>query len=192
MFVTKFDIYGKGNPPGLLEDLYGGIVDIYNLPPVAMLRASVVNSVKWPDTSTNGLQVFYLENMIEEQRPLIFEIRFEGNAEAREHVSVFLSLYEGTIGNLSIQFPGRNGRGCFSRIMATMKSLAHTQRLDPKGLNFEIQGFPETGNARYIREHSLSAFVWSDLINRYLHTSEDESKLSEVKRGKINPNARGY
>lgn len=191
MFVTKFDIYGKGNPPGLLEELYAGIAETYSLPPVAMLRASVVNNVKWPDTSTHALQVFYLENMIEEQRPLIFEIRFKGNAEAREHVAVFLSLYEGTIGNLSIQFPGRNGRGCFSRCMATLKSLAHTQELGPRDIKFEIQGFPEAGNARYIREHSLTAFVWSDLVERYLHSSEDERLLSEARRGKINPNARG-
>ena len=183
MFVTKLDIRGSREYPDLLTSIYQGIAEIYNLPSAAMLYASLQTSVKWPDPSTHEFQVYYLENMLEENKVPLFQVRFKPNADAREQVAIFLSLRDKEIGNMSIQFPGRSGRGCFSRIMAILKSAEYTRRLPSDVLAFEVQGFTECGLAAYIKEHGLSAFVWIEGLGRYLHTREDPSKVRDIRRG---------
>lgn len=183
MYCTKLDIYGLKQYPLLLSAIYEGIAEIYNLPPLEMLMSSIKTDVQWPDRSTHGLQVYYLEDMIEESASHVFEIRFKPAKEAREHVAIFLSLRESSIGNMSIQFPGRSGRGCFSRIFAVVKSASHDLRISNRDLNFEAQGFTECGTSAYIKEHSLSAFAWVEGLNRYIHVKEDPRQIRDVRSG---------
>jgi len=52
-------------------------------------------------------------------------------------------------------------------------------------IEFECAGFGERDTFRFIREHSLSAFVWQERIARYLHVTDHLMEVKEVRGSKI-------
>lgn len=182
MYCTQLSVYGNRVYPLLVGAIYEAVCLDYNLPSVDLLMRSLKNDVVWP-TGDNNLQVYYLDNLQENNRKDLFQIRFATSRDARELVSVFLSVEESRVVNMTVHFPGRTGRGCFSRILAAMKSAAHQLGLNAREIQFEVQGFPEAGLSTYIREQSLTAFVWVEGLGRYVHVKEDPSKFTDVRRG---------
>lgn len=181
MYVTNFHIYGSKQYPLVLGSLYEAIAEKFELPALETLVKSLNNDVEWNRTERNRLQVHYLEDMIEQQDKSVFQVRFATNKDVRDLTSLFLSVRASQVLNISISFPGRNGRGAFSKMLALLKSLSH--RLRTNELDFEIEGFSES-SPTYIRERSLSAFVWVDGVGRYLHTRENPNQIDEVKKGR--------
>jgi hypothetical protein len=165
-----------------LTALYGAIADKYQLPELELLLRSLKSDVQWPHA--DRLQVYFLDSLMEQTEKDLFQVRFASSKDARDLVSIFLSVQGSRIQNMTVIFPGRYGRGTFSIILGLLKSTAHTLNMQARDFEFQAEGFPEAGPATYIRERSLSAFVWIDGLNRYVHVKEDPSRFSEVRRGK--------
>jgi hypothetical protein len=164
MLAISMSIYG---PPS--TEIYQQLAETYNLPTIGMLVASIDHDISWQcDPST---QVYYVDNLREQNRRNTFQIRFEVRPGMHDMIDVFVSLNEDnqTVHSLSIRFQPRGNRGCASKVLAWLKSAAH----DGKEAEFEIQGFGERDGLRFIREHSLSAFQWHETLQRYLHVTDD-------------------
>lgn len=186
MYCTTLAIYGSKRYPLLLGSIYESIAELYTLPGVEILIGSLHRDVHWPDFPENKLQVYFLEDMLgqTQEEKAVFQIRFSTSLKSRELTSLFISIQRSEVKNMTIQFPGRSGRGSFSRVLAAMKSVAHTLNVPAGDLEFEASGFPEVGLATSIREHSLSAFVWIEGLQRYLHVRENPSQISDVRKGR--------
>jgi hypothetical protein len=174
-------VKGLARYPLLVSGLYGAIAEKYTLPSLELLCVAAEKEVEWPERDT--LQVFYLDNLMKAIDYQLFQVRFTAGKEAKQMISLFLSVKDGIVVNMSATFEGRSGRGAFSNMLGFLKSLAHTLKIDTRDIDFEIQGFAESHMA-YIREHSLSAFVWSERHGRYLHIKENPDKIDAPPRNK--------
>lgn len=183
MYITQIDMYGSRSYPLVLGMIYGNIAEHYELPEIETLHQSLKTEVSWPDRSRSRLEVYYLENMIEQQERADFQVSFSTSKDARGLTSLFLTLEQSQVRELSIWFPGRTGRMSATKIIGWMKSSMATLHMPPKELQFEVQGFAEEGPSNYIKEHSLSAFIWIEALNRYLHVRENPRGIDDVKRG---------
>jgi hypothetical protein len=185
MYVTQITISNVLKYPLLLSLIYEKIADQYQLPGIETLLGSLNNDMIWPDRSESRLQAYYLEDMIEEQQGSPFEIRFATSQKARELTCLNLSTEKGQVTHITIHFPGKSGRMSASHVISYMKSVMVTLGMEKKDLQFEVQGFPETGESAYIKEKNLSAFRWIDPLNRYLHVKENPADIDDVKRGYV-------
>jgi hypothetical protein len=183
MYITQIDMYGSRAYPLVLGMIYGNIAEHYELPEIELLLQSLKREVSWPDRSRNHLEVHYLENMLEQKECTDFQVSFTTSKDARALTSLFLSIEQSQVKELSIWFPGRTGRMSATKVIAWMKSSMTTLHMPSKELEFEVQGFTEEGPSTYIKEHSLSAFVWIDALNRYLHVRENPRGIDDIKRG---------
>jgi len=184
MYCTKIDIFGSQAYPLFAGAIYEKIAEHYRLPDIRLILKSLNETVDWPDRDYNRLEAYYLDNLIEENRRDLFQIRFSTAANSRELTSLFLSVEESQVKTISVQFPGRSGQMAGSHIIACIKSAIHVFHISPSSLEIEVQGFLEEGWAGYIKEHSLSAFVWVEPINRYLHVKENPHGTEFVRKGK--------
>nr|MBA2680293.1 hypothetical protein [Ktedonobacteraceae bacterium] len=153
MYCTSINLYGSKSYPLALAMIYADIAETYRLPDLRLLQQSVTESVQWPDASYSKLEVYFLDNLMDAQEETIISLRFATGKDVREKVALSLSTAQSQVLNISIQFPGKTGRGAASNVLATIKSVAHQLRFRPDELEFEVQGFPEQGQASYIREH---------------------------------------
>lgn len=181
MYCSQLSIYGSRAYPMALSSLYEAMAEKFILPDIQTLMGSLKRDVSWPPN--DRLQVYYMENMLEQNEKALFQVRFASAREARELVSIFLSVEQSAVQNITVVFPGRTGRGAFSQILAHVKSVTHALRMRDT-FEFEAQGFPEQGPSGIFREHNLSAFVWVEGLGRYIHVKERPDQFSEVRRGK--------
>ncbi len=183
MYVTQIALYGNKRYPLALGLIYNVVAEYYKLPDLKLLQASARDTVQWPVT-TPPLQVYYLDSLTEASDKDIFQVRFGSSKDARDLISLFVSFHESQVQNMTFVFPGRTGRGAASIVIGSIKSAAHQLSLNANDLDFAIEGFTEVGLALYIREHSLTAFVWIEPLNRYLHFKEDPGKIQDVRKGR--------
>jgi len=166
MHAISLQIFGSPS-----TEIYQQLVDTYNLPTIAMLIASIQHDISWQcDEAT---QVYFVDNLREQNRRNTFQIRFESRPGAHELIDIFVSMEsinEEEIHTLSLRFPARGNLGCASKVLGWLKSERHHKQ----EISFEIQGFGERESLRFIREHSLSSFQWYEPpIGRYLHVTDD-------------------
>lgn len=167
--------------PWFLGNIYGNLVQAYGLPPSPVLMASLEATIDWP-----GIQAYYLDSLTEQNRRHLFQIRFKASEKARDLTSVFISLdedEENTPHQIALRFPARGDRHIHSRILSWMKEI----KLKHPALEceFELAGFAERSELRFIRERYLSAFQWEEKLERYLHVDDRFRDISEVKKGYI-------
>lgn len=185
MYCTKIDLYGSRAYPLALGAIYEKVVEYYDLPSIELLLRSLQRDVQWPKGRHGRLEAYCLDNLKEQSETTIFQVRFATAPDARELTALFISIEESQVKNMSFQFPGKSGRLAGSRVIAWIKSTCHDLHIGPRDLEFEIQGFiEEQGQAGYVKEHSISAFVWIEGLGRYLHIRENPRDVQEVRRGK--------
>jgi hypothetical protein len=182
MYCTTLSLYGSKQYPLALTALYGAIAEKYQLPELELLQESLHDEVQWP--ATERLQVYFLDSLTERNEKDLFQVRFAPFHEMRDLISIFLSVQESRLQNMTVQFPGVSGRGAFSTILGLLKSTSYTLHMRPGEFEFQAEGFPEAGTTKYIREHSLTSFVWVEGLGRYIHVREDPSRFQEVRRGR--------
>src|SRR6266567_8376442 len=137
-----------------------------------MLVTSIDEEIDWQPCEPET-QVYYIDNLRETNRRHLFQVRFRTSPDARELSSIFISVEKDyQVHTLSLQFPPKGDRGCSSRIIAFLKRWPGTEERP----EFEVCGFGEREGYRFIREHSLSAFVWDDSLQRYLHVTDHASE----------------
>ncbi|HEX3643602.1 MAG TPA: hypothetical protein VHV10_20125 [Ktedonobacteraceae bacterium] len=185
MYCTKIDIFRCPKYPLVLGAIYEKIAEHPRLPDLRTIQKSAKEDVTWPDRSYNRLEVYYLDNLVEANRRELFQLRFSTAPNSRELTSLFLSIEESQVVSISIQFPGKTGQMAASHVIGAIKSTVHELKISPDDLYLEVQAFPEQGSASYISEHRLSAFVWINGLDRYLHVREDPQGVRMVRTGKI-------
>jgi len=177
MYCLQFHLYSVRSFPLFCSAFYERIAELYELPDMATLMKSLNNDVTWPN---NDVQVYYLENMKEQNDKAVFQLRFAPSPQIKNLIALFLSTKESQVQNITVQFPARGDRAASSRMISILKSLQVTLHVPPEDVLMEIEGFMEMGQIRFIRETRLSGFVWIDGIQRYLHVSEDPLRVKEV------------
>ena len=158
--------------------LYANLAEMYRLPTVTTLLASIEEDQQWQ--CDPSVQLYFLENMREANRRHLFQVRFTTSKQAREFTDCFLSIEGSRIHQLSLHFPAKGDRQCHSYMIGWLKEMAKDGQAVPE---FEIAGFSEREGLRFIREHSLSAFKWQEQLRRYLHVTDDLAAVKEVKKG---------
>ena len=163
-------------------EIYERICEIYKLPAPAILRVGLVAGVDHSLLCDSDIQVYWLDNLREANRRDLFEIRFKAVKQAREFTDLHLSL-EGRdiihIHQLSLRFPAKGDRLLSSRVIEWLK----LPRLE--GTLFEIEGFAERRDLRFIRERNLAHFAWNDRLGRYLCGTDHFDEVREIERGKV-------
>lgn len=189
MYITQISLYGTKVYPLAISMIYGKIAEMYQLPSIETLAKSIRKDVEWPNPEKFGLEVYYLEDMINVAEQSIdgrtvFQIRFNAGKDARAKTSIYVSIDEnGVARNLSITYPGTQGKYSASNVLAIIKSVMHTLGMKTDEMEYEISGFAEGGPAKDIREHSLSAFIWIDALSRYLHVRERLEENPDYRKG---------
>jgi hypothetical protein len=148
-------------PTTALSAVYNELATTYKLPPSSQLLESLDHTVVW--TCDPAVQVYYLENMREDPRRYLFQVRFKTQPKARGFVSLFLSIEEDkrTLHMLSLHFPAKGDRGCSAKILSWLKDM---QQHEGIATGFEIEGWSEREGLRFIRERSLKAFSWQERL----------------------------
>ena len=162
--------------------LYAELAEMYRLPPLLTLVAALEVDQEWRqyDPSVQG---YYLDNLREQNRRHLFQVRFSTSKQSREYTDAYLSIKEdGAIHQLSLHFPAKGDRQCHSYLLGWLKGMLKDGQAVPE---FEIAGFGERDSLRFIREHSLSAFRWQEQLRRYLHVTDDPQSVKEVKKGMV-------
>lgn len=178
MYVMQLHLYRSRSFPLYCGAFYERLAELYELPSVATLMKSLQDEVKWP----GGSQVYYLENLREHSEETLFQIRFLAFAQGKDFTSIFLSIEESMVQNITIQFPARGDRAASSKMLEALKSVVQQLHMPPGDIPFEAAGFMEMGAIRPIREKRLSGFVWIEGLHRYLHISEDPTRVKEVQK----------
>lgn len=181
MYAIDFTIYRAESAPHLLDSIYDHLISTYTLPPRPVLMASLEATIEWP-----GIQGYYLDNLMEQNHRHIFQIRFKTTVKSREFTSLFISLEEdegATCHQVTLRFPARGDRQCHSQVLSRLKE----EKIKHPALEieFQMEGFAEREEHRFIRERLLSAFQWEDKLRRYLHVDDRFRDVSEVKKGYI-------
>ncbi len=168
-------------PPFAPGEIYARISEIYRLPAPAALRLGLLAGIEGSLLCDPDTQVYWLDNLREANRRDLFEIRFKASPKAREFCDLHLSI-EGQdivhVHQVSLRFPAKGDRLLSSRIIGWLK----LERL--AGVQFEIEGYAERRDLRFIREHNLSHFYWNDRLERYLCGTDHLVEVREVERGK--------
>lgn len=188
MYVEKLELHENRSYPLLLGSIYAAIAEEYHIPEIKLLLQSLKNDVAWPK-SDYEYQVYFLDDLMKSSDVTLFQVRFKSSASSRDFVSIFLSVYDNaSIKHCSIQFPGRNGRMTFSKCLEKVKFVTKTLGMHTTELDFEASGFPEalnrSGAVDWMKEHSLSAFVWHEdgPTRRYFHVRENPDLIREKQR----------
>jgi len=187
MYTSSIDLHIQPAVKPLFNTVvYERIADMYRLPPMETILGAIARPseyINWGDTSYSSLEAYHLEDMIAPPygNKYVLEFRFRASREARKKTSLFMSVQNGLILQLSIQFPGRAGRTAGSYIIAIIKSVAHNMRFHPGAINLEIEGFYEVDKPGWIREKTLSAFVWQPGLDRYLHVDENPTRVRDTR-----------
>lgn len=179
MYCLSLSLYRSASYPLFAGAFYERLAELNEMPTLATLLKSLRSDVEWPDAA----QVYYLENLREQSDMALFQVRFQA-PRAKDYVSIFLSVQESTVQNLTVQFPPRGGRTTASKMIEALKSVIVTSHIPPADVTLVIEGFMEVGAARFIRETRLSGFVWVEGLGRYLHVTEDPARVKEVQKGR--------
>ena len=176
MYAIDFTLY-RSSAAWLLDDIYDGLAQTYALPQRSVLLAALEASFHW-----EGIQAYYLDSLIEENRRHVYELRFKTREGAHDFTTLFVSLEDaGQVHGLSIRFPARGDRHCSSKMLGWIKEWKI--KFPALEVEFELQGYGEREGLRFIREHSLSAFVWEEKLRRYLHVTDHFHEVKEIKKG---------
>jgi len=175
MLALTFEVH-----QGPATHIYQELADFYHLPGISMLVRSIDEEIDWSPCEAQT-QVYFVDNLRGPNRRHVFEIRFRTSLDAHDLAACYLSVdQDRSVHGLFLQFPPRGNRGCSSRMIGWLKELTKRVRIDP---DFEICGIGERESYRFIREHSLSAFVWHEGFARYLHVTDHPGEVRERKQG---------
>jgi hypothetical protein len=179
MYCMQLHLYRSREYPLLCGAFHERLVELYDLPPIATLLKSLKSDVEWAGSA----QVYYLENMREQNDKAVFQIRFSPSPHVKDLLALYLSIEASQVQNLTVQFPARGDRAASSKMIEALKSVVQTGHIPQSEIQFVAEGFMEMGQIRFIRETKLSGFVWVEGLGRYLHVSEDPSRVKEVQKG---------
>ncbi len=114
MYCLKLALFGSRIDRLALNAIYEQVALRYELPQIELLRKSVDTSVLWP---SGDYQVYYLDNLREQQDKLLFQIRTRTYKGSREFTALFFSIENAqpyALLNMTFQFPTRGDRGLSS------------------------------------------------------------------------------
>jgi hypothetical protein len=175
MFALKLKLFAATEPDWVQSAIYEHLAQTYKLPTVA----GIVNEQGYL-LCEQDVQVYYLENMREASKSNVFQVRFKTSKEAHDFTDIFLSVRNEAIQNMTLSFPSRGDRYCHAKVLGWLKEIANNQQT---ALQFEVEGFAESYNLKFIRETHLSAFVWEASLSRYLHVSDQSDAVRRMNRG---------
>jgi hypothetical protein len=145
----------------------------FQLPPVELLMKSLNQDVTWPK-HPYGYEVYYLENLKEQDNTTLLQVRFLPTDKQRDFISVFMSIDESVIQQITVHFSVRGDDRNASKMLEELKSVMHSLNMQASDVELLVEGFMEVGPMRFIREAKISGFVWvGEPLNRYIHISEN-------------------
>ena len=143
-----------------------------------MLLASIQHDVSWPN-HPYGYEVYYLENLREQNEKTLLQVRFLPTDGRRDFISLHMSIDESKIQHVTVDFSVRGDRVNASKMLEEIKSVMHERNVEADVL---VEGFLEVGPLRFVRESKMSGFVWLDDLHRYIHTSENPQAIRQNRR----------
>ena len=172
----RMQLFRNARYPLFINAWYERLTSDYGIPSIELLIKSLHNEVTWPQ-HPYGYEVYYLENLREENNKTLLQVRFLPNDRRREFISLFMSLDSSVIQNATVNFSVRGDRYNASKMIEELKSVIHALDMRSNDIEMVVEGFMETGTLRFIRESKISGFVWIEDIHRYIHISENPEKI---------------
>lgn len=134
--------------------IFGSLAETHHLPPIPLLIAATNEEAMLSRYS--DVQVYVLDNLREPIRRFVYEVRFKTHRGGSALTTLYLSVeFDGNPHQLSLQFSAKGDRGCSSRVIGWLKEGEKRGEFEPE---FEIAGYSEDRQFRYVCEHSLSVF----------------------------------
>ncbi len=172
MYIMKLQLFGNTHYPLFNNAWYECLVADFQLPSLALLLTSLHHEVVWPE-HPQGYEVYYLENLREENEKTLLQVRFLPDNFRRDFINLHMSIEESKIQHVTVDFSVRGDRRHSSKMLEELKSIMYEQHMHADECNMLVEDFMETGYLRFVRESKMSGFVWVDELHRYIHVSEN-------------------
>lgn len=175
MYATRVEIYGLGKKDPFLNQVYKELSHGYKVPDISTILDGIEVDVSWPN---QGEEVYLLDDLKEERKNQQLLVRYPySSAESSRLTEIFISVQDKYIQCLTFIFPYRAGKMGLTRIIDAIKMVSVRVGIPFGDIKCDIQGFPEWGLSKLIREQSIRAFRWlpepkADGGERYFHPSE--------------------
>ncbi len=174
MYTMRLQLFKSTTYPLFLNAWYERMTsNQFQLPPLELLLKSLNQDVTWPK-HPYGYEVYYLENLQEQDNTTLLQVRFLPTDKQRDFISVFMSIDESVIQQITVNFSVRGDHMNASKMLEELKSVMHSLNMQASDVELLVEGFMEVGPMRFIRESRISGFVWvGEPLNRYIHISEN-------------------
>jgi hypothetical protein len=174
MYAMRLQLFKSITYPLFLNAWYERMTsNQFQLPPVELLLKSLNQDVTWPK-HPYGYEVYYLENLKEQDNTTLLQVRFLPTDERLDFISVSMSIDARVIQQITVNFAVRGDHMNASKMLEELKSVMYSLNMQASDVELLVEGFMEVGPMRFIREAKISGFLWvGEPLNRYIHISEN-------------------
>jgi len=174
MYTIRLQLFTSTTYPLFLNAWYERMTsNQFQLPPVELLLKSLNQDVTWPK-HPYGYEVYYLENLKEQDNTTLLHVRFLPTDKKQDFISMFMSIDESIIQQITVNFSVRGDDMNASKMLEELTSVMHSLNMQANDVELLVEGFMELGPMRFIREAKISGFLWvGESFNRYMHISEN-------------------
>jgi len=174
MYTMRLQLFTSTTYPLYLNAWYERMTsNQFQLPPLELLLKSLKQDVTWPK-HPYGYEVYFLENLKEQDNTTLLQVRFLPTDKQRDYISVFMSIDESVIQQITVNFSVRGDHMNASKMFEGLISVMQSLNMQASDVELLVEGFMEVGPMRFIREAKICGFVWvGEPFNRYIHISEN-------------------
>jgi hypothetical protein len=174
MYTMRLQLFTSTTYPLFLNAWYERMTsNQFHLPPVELLLKSLKQDVTWPEHRYE-YEVYHLENLKEQDNTTLLQVRFLPTDKRRDVISVFMSIDESVIQQITVNFSVRGDDMNASKMLEELTSVMHSLNMQASDVELLVEGYMEVGPMRFIREAKISGFLWvGEPLNRYIHISEN-------------------